>query len=244
MVISFVNKKRMLFLMKMAVLTIFISVLIPFVFRESVPMYGPVLFINLFPMVMLFKKSMFLKKGPFKSIGLIFYYIIFAPLLDYIFKVNIVNENEIFLKFINILTAILLSISFISLIQYSFIDLLMKRRRIERKDLLVAFLTYIILAVVFGAIYTIINKNSVDPAFYGIDRQEQGLYFYFQHVYFSFVTMTTVGYGDIHPIKFIIQFLAIIEILIGIVLLNCILAIILSSGIFHFTDEENNRRNK
>lgn len=234
----------MTFLLKMAALTLCISMFIPLVFRESVVMYGPVIFINLFPMVMLFKKSMFLKKGPFKSIGLIFYYIIFAPLLDFIFKMNITNENEIFLKVIGVLTAVLLSISFISLIQYSFIDLLMKRRRIERKDLLIAFLTYIILAVVFGAIYTIINKNSADPAFSGIDRQNQGLYFYFQHVYFSFMTMTTVGYGDIYPLKFITQFLAIIEILTGVVLLNCILAIILSSGIFHFTDEENNRRNK
>ena len=96
----------------------------------------------------------------------------------------------------------------------------------------------------FCARYTINNKNSAEPVFYGIDKKNQGLYFYFQHIYFSFMTMTTVGYGDIYPIKFITQFLAMVETLIGIILLNGILAIILSSGIFHCIDEENNGGNK
>ncbi|MCJ8343853.1 MAG: potassium channel family protein, partial [Cetobacterium sp.] len=54
-----------------------------------------------------------------------------------------------------------------------------------------------------------------------------------QHIYFSFITISGIGYGDIVPNSTIIRFLVIIEYLFGFIITNVILALTLSSGIFN-----------
>lgn len=233
------------FLIKMGILTLILSLVLPLIVGErDLTLYTPLIFINIFPIVLLFRKKLSFKNGPFQAIALIGYYIIFIPFLDYFLQVNLTDREGVLMNVIGFINLILLGTSFVSLVKYSFLDLLLKKRRVKPEDLLINILTYIIMALVFGVIYLVINRASPTPVFEGIDRGEEGLYFYFQHIYFSFVTMTTLGYGHIYPIKFIGQILVIVEVLTGIILLNCILGIIIGSGIFHFKEEEEKKNDE
>lgn len=74
-----------------------------------------------------------------------------------------------------------------------------------------AIALYLLLALIFGAIYTTIAAV-VPDAFAGSAPQRAVL---FDWGYFSLVTLTTVGYGDITPVARIARSIAALEALIG-----------------------------
>ncbi len=81
-----------------------------------------------------------------------------------------------------------------------------------------AFLTlYSLTVIVFAAIYRIIDRFSVAPNFL-IDGRLGDLTFN-EALYFSLVTISTVGYGDIYPHSDVVRLVASIEIITGVLLL-------------------------
>ncbi|MGL4403182.1 MAG: potassium channel family protein [Fusobacteriaceae bacterium] len=202
--------------------------------------HSPLLFLSLIPIIITIKKNIIFKDGPLKALTLIFYYIIFIPVLNYIFSGNMQTAEKsegIIIKIISILNIILLFWSHVVLFKYSFVDIMKKRRKIKSSDIVITFLIYVTLAISFGFVYFLITVSSAQPAFRGMESTDNNLYLYFQHIYFSFITITTVGYGDISPIKFITQLITMVEVITGIALLNFSLGITLSSGILNFSQE-------
>ena len=128
----------------------------------------------------------------------------------------------------------LIVVSHVLLLKYVFSDFFGKRRAVVPSDIIVIFTTYITIAITFGLLYTVLSIYSSEPAFKNINIQNGLLNFYFQHIYFSFITIATVGYGDIVPISTIARFLAMIEIMFGMLLTNVILGLVIGSGIFTF----------
>ncbi len=81
-----------------------------------------------------------------------------------------------------------------------------------------AFLTfYSLIVVVFAAIYRIIDRYTAVPQFLVLgERRELS---FADALYFSIVTLSTVGYGDITPATNVIRVLTALELICGIVLL-------------------------
>jgi len=92
------------------------------------------------------------------------------------------------------------------------------------KAIFIVLLGLVGLVVFFGIKYYTIYKNN--PAnFYVLTKTfnpsiEVNL---FDFIYFSFMTITTVGYGDIVPINPVAKILTILEVLIGISFVSLIL---------------------
>lgn len=92
------------------------------------------------------------------------------------------------------------------------------------KAIFIVLLGLVGLVVFFGIKYYTIYKNN--PAnFYVLTKSfnpsiEVNL---FDFIYFSFMTITTVGYGDIVPINPVAKILTILEVLIGISFVSLIL---------------------
>jgi voltage-gated potassium channel len=81
-----------------------------------------------------------------------------------------------------------------------------------------AFLTlYSLTVIVFAAVYRILERFSPGPNF--IVNGEAAEVTFNQSLYFSLVTISTVGYGDIYPQSDIIRLVASIEIVSGVLLL-------------------------
>jgi hypothetical protein len=64
--------------------------------------------------------------------------------------------------------------------------------------------------------------------FYGMREDIKGIETFFDSVYFSFVTMTTLGYGDILPLSNLAKFTVIMESVAGVVLLGFFLIVVSS----------------
>ena len=120
------------------------------------------------------------------------------------------------------------------LLKYVFTDFFKRKRQIVPNDITIIITTYITLAISFGLVYTIISFFSDDIAFNNIPKTLEEFEFYFRHIYFSFITITTIGYGDIYPLTIIGQFLVMIEVITGMILTNVILGLVIGSGIFYF----------
>lgn len=123
------------------------------------------------------------------------------------------------------------------LLKYVFTDFFKRKRQIVPNDITIIITTYITLAISFGLVYTIISFFSDDIAFNNIPKTLEEFEFYFRHIYFSFITITTIGYGDIYPLTTIGQFLVMIEVITGMILTNVILGLVIGSGIFNFKDK-------
>jgi voltage-gated potassium channel len=81
-----------------------------------------------------------------------------------------------------------------------------------------AFLAfYAILVIAFAAAYGIISRSSPLPHF-RIGDEYRSLT-YFEALYFSVVTLATVGYGDIVPTSNLVRMLVAFEVIIGVLLI-------------------------
>jgi voltage-gated potassium channel len=81
-----------------------------------------------------------------------------------------------------------------------------------------AFLTfYSLLVIVFASLYTILDRFT-DPPNFMIDGRPRDITFP-ESLYFSLVTLSTVGYGDIQPHTGFARMITATEILLGVLLL-------------------------
>lgn len=108
----------------------------------------------------------------------------------------------------------------------------LRAREIDIEVILGALCVYLMLALVWGLAYQIVATRdpgafSIPPAILeGAANPDQALGSALQ--YFSFVTITTLGYGDIQPVASIARSLAIMEALFGQIYLVTLIARLVS----------------
>lgn len=87
------------------------------------------------------------------------------------------------------------------------------------------FYAYMAVAIVFSALYRLLEHNN--PKSFSASFGS-----WFDAIYFSFVTITTLGYGDIYPVTVPARIMVVLEVLIGLLLLVIMLATAISIS-FH-----------
>jgi len=112
---------------------------------------------------------------------------------------------------------------------YISIRALVQSRRITENEVFAIVNTYLIIGMVWAYIYELIWILS--PAAFEFAHRPGDEMVCF--VYFSFVTLTTVGYGDILPVDPFAQRMAIIEAVIGQLFLAIVVAYMLSRYMRH-----------
>jgi hypothetical protein len=106
----------------------------------------------------------------------------------------------------------LAGVIFIAMVIASIISLIIKSEEICREIIYAAILMYLLAALMWAFIYTFLEL--VDPASFNIDlNRSDGYLPVFQ--YYSFVTITTLGYGDITPITDVAKAFSVLEAVIG-----------------------------
>lgn len=247
------KKEQLIRFFKNSIFTLILSFIISGIAHTSVTkefifieiFYSTIrIFLGILPIVFLRQRNFLFKDGPLKATSLIFYYLILVPIVNFSLGMGTTGEFgqgleglKYFFYFISFINVVLLVISHIILLKYVFTDFLRRRRKVVAGDITVVITTYITMAITFGLIYTLLSLFSSQPAFNGITSNMSAFKFYFKHIYFSFITITTVGYGDVYPLTTFGEFLVIVEIITGIVLTNVILGLIIGSGILTSNDK-------
>lgn len=80
------------------------------------------------------------------------------------------------------------------------------------------FLLWLMVIVLFSVIYFILSYNPANSLMYRDDVIEPNSKGLMNSVYFSFITATTLGYGDIAPTGLISKFFAAAEVVIGLII--------------------------
>ena len=87
-----------------------------------------------------------------------------------------------------------------------------KSKEVTREVIFAAILLYVLSALMWAFFYTFLEL--VDPASFNIDLgQPEGYLLVFQ--YYSFVTITTLGYGDVTPVTEVAKAFAVLEAVVG-----------------------------
>ena len=96
-----------------------------------------------------------------------------------------------------------------------------------------AVAVYLLVGLVFGLMYALIELSSPGAIAFGVSSGDPMAGF----VYYSFVTLTTLGYGDITPVTSAARQMAILEGLIGQLFPAILLARLVSLEIVHSSSE-------
>lgn len=105
---------------------------------------------------------------------------------------------------------------------------ILRHPRVDVDTILGAVTVYVILGVFFEAIYVTVSAFSTEP-FFTTNRQVEQLSDLHNFQFFSFVTLTTVGYGNLIPRSTLGQSLAILEALAGQIYLVTLVARLVSA---------------
>ena len=92
-------------------------------------------------------------------------------------------------------------------------------RRVTSETILGALCSYVLLGLMFAFVYLAVAALRDDPFFV-----QDGVHQQSEYVYFSFVTLTTLGFGDLSPAVGLPQALVAIEALLGQIFLVTLVA--------------------
>lgn len=217
--------------------------------------YLPMVFLNIAPILFIFRR-VFLKKirkNPQYAIALILYFLLFVPMfigVQSFAGTKEIDRKSVFYMLVTSLNMIAIVMGHVILVRYVFLDIVFKRRKPTGKDTLIVFMTYVSMGVSFGFVYALITILSGDQAFTNMSlemaKELGSLKLYMRHIYYSFITLTSVGYGDISPLTWVAQLVTVLESILGVFLLSFSLGIILSSETEEYSikQEENDKFRK
>ena len=101
---------------------------------------------------------------------------------------------------------------------------IMRHKRVGRETILGAICVYIMLAMAFGMVYMGMGHVETAPPFFA----QPGAHPANDYIYFSFITMTTVGFGDLTPASKQAKTLVVMEAVLGQIFLVTLVARLVS----------------
>lgn len=90
------------------------------------------------------------------------------------------------------------------------VQFIIRSKTVTREVVYAAMLVYFLLAQLWAMVYTLLDR--IDPASFNL-HGEQGDFLIFE--YYSFVTLTTLGYGDITPLTKVARAFSVLEAVVG-----------------------------
>lgn len=115
----------------------------------------------------------------------------------------------------------ILTLIFFSLIFWELVTYILQSKEITVNDVFAAISGYLILGIVFSPLFFLINSQL--PNSFTLDSDAE----FYELLYFSFITLTTVGFGDISPIHPIARSLTLVLGIIGQLYLTILIGIII-----------------
>ena len=125
-------------------------------------------------------------------------------------------------------------ITFDVIVTWVLLKYVFETRMITRDVIYAAVAIYMLLGAVFVPVYGLIDtltfelSDGAQHAFVGGSASEDALFAWQDFIYYSYVTLTTLGYGDILPVTMVAKAAVALEAIIGVMYLTIIMARLVS----------------
>ena len=116
-----------------------------------------------------------------------------------------------------LLAGVLLAIAFLAHTMYSLFYYILRSRQVTEDTIFAAISIYLLLGITWGIVYSFVEGIHPGSFYFSnalILGNEKPEWYHF--LYYSFITLTTVGYGDVTPVTQQSQSLAILEAITGV----------------------------
>jgi hypothetical protein len=120
-----------------------------------------------------------------------------------------------------IIVADLLTAALLCCVVYLVMWRLFRAKTIGSEQICAGVSVYLLLALVFARLFHVLQ--TLNPKSF-MDQAHQMVPSYHDFIYFSFVTLTTVGYGDLVPLQPAVKSLAMLEALCGVLYLGILIS--------------------
>jgi voltage-gated potassium channel len=110
-----------------------------------------------------------------------------------------------------VVASVAFTVAFYVFITVTLFVSLLKGERVTSKQIYAAICVYLLLGITWGAVYTAVEKFQPNSFFVSEAQNIDGVIDGSDLLYFSFVTLTTVGYGDITPVTTYVRSFAVLE---------------------------------
>lgn len=124
-------------------------------------------------------------------------------------------------------------VSFNMLSAYWFFYFVQRSTRVGNAQIFAAICVYILIALGYAAIYVQLQFQNPQAFTLNFDSDENLASGWATFVYFSFTTLTTVGFGDITPKSMLARYLTISEAVIGVFYVAILISRLISLQMMH-----------
>ena len=129
-----------------------------------------------------------------------------------------------------------ISVSFLIFFLIVVIKQVFERGKVTRSKIEGAAVIYLLLGIIWGRVYTLIEL--VSPGAFHFPEVPNGVFGLYRYItYYSFMTLTTTGYGDVIPVHPLTRGLAVLESCVGIFFPSILLARLVSLEITQSSGE-------
>ncbi|NDJ76666.1 MAG: hypothetical protein GYB65_10440 [Chloroflexi bacterium] len=132
------------------------------------------------------------------------------------------------------LTGYLAYIAFDVVVTWTLLKYLFETRTITRDVIYAAVAVYLLLGAVFVPVYGLVDtltfelSDGAQHAFVGGSTGADEVFAWQDFIYYSYVTLTTLGYGDILPVTMVAKAAVTLEAIVGVMYLTIIMARLVS----------------
>lgn len=123
--------------------------------------------------------------------------------------------------------SVVISIPFYFFITISLLLSVLKAKKISGEEIAGSISVYLLIGITWGYLYLLVSIL-IPGAFYSSTLAEGGRLYAGDLLYYSFVTLTTVGYGDIVPVATLARSLAVLEAVLGVLFIAVLISRLIS----------------
>ncbi len=153
-------------------------------------------------------------------------------------RVDVINSRvDVTINLLHVINN-LLAIAFVTLVIILVLDFLFRTRRVDANMICASLCIYLLMGVVWASLYSLCEAFQPGSFIYAYADEVEMVFGgekSLTPIYYSFVTLTTLGYGDMVPISPPAKILAILEATVGQVYLTVLVARLVGLHIAHVT---------
>ena len=126
------------------------------------------------------------------------------------------------------LTFILPAMAFLGVVIASLLGFILRAKRVDANVLCAGISVYLILGLLWGQAYTLVAQVNPNAFAFSANSGTAATMSGFTTIYFSFITLATLGYGDITPVADVARMLAMLEAMTGTLFVGVMIARLVS----------------